>query len=285
MTFIIAKGVPSIIFAVFFFVLALCSAWLLRTWGRRSGFLRLLIFCAIRLGAAICGVIVAADNFSNVNVIIAEIILSQIGSFVIYYALVGFYHSTAKYYGFWQNDLGNLIQRIQHLTLYILVALAIASGVEGSSYTDPSSIALAQKLAQAYSIIFMVFLLFNIFQWGAMWASGKIGRDEFAICCSFSLFFIFLKAIYLIASSWVLSISLRNPFINAGWDAGAVFAPDFLACLILVVGGFMAPLERREAAAAYASEAELQSNGARYDQYGNAESQKWGQGQVNYQRQ
>ena len=59
----------------------------------------------------------------------------------------------AKYYGFWQTELGSLIQRVQHLTLYILVALAIASGVEGSSYDDPSSIALAQKLAQAYSII------------------------------------------------------------------------------------------------------------------------------------
>ena len=45
----------------------------------------------------------------------------------------------------------------------------------------------------------------------------------------------------------------------------------------------MAPLERREAAAAYASEAELQSNG-RYDQYGNVESQKYGQGQ-SYARQ
>lgn len=44
------------------------------------------------MGAAICGIIVAADNFSNVNVIIAEIVLTQVGSFMIYYSLVGFYH-------------------------------------------------------------------------------------------------------------------------------------------------------------------------------------------------
>jgi hypothetical protein len=43
------------------------------------------------MGAAICGIIVAADNFSNVNVIIAEIVLTQVGSFMIYYSLVGFY--------------------------------------------------------------------------------------------------------------------------------------------------------------------------------------------------
>jgi hypothetical protein len=43
------------------------------------------------MGAAICGIIVAADNFSNINVIIAEIVLTQVGSFMIYYSLVGFY--------------------------------------------------------------------------------------------------------------------------------------------------------------------------------------------------
>ena len=107
----------------------------------------------VRLGAAICGIIVACDNFSNVNVIIAEIILSQIGSFVLYYALVGFYHSSAKYYGFWQTNLGRLIQTLQHLTLYVLVALAIASGVEGSDYTNASDVTLAQNLSKAYSII------------------------------------------------------------------------------------------------------------------------------------
>jgi hypothetical protein len=59
----------------------------------------------------------------------------------------------AKYFGFWQTDLSQLIHTLQHLTLYALIALAIASGVEGSNYTDPSSVSIAQKLAQAYSII------------------------------------------------------------------------------------------------------------------------------------
>jgi hypothetical protein len=44
------------------------------------------------MGAAICGIIVAVENFSNVNVIVAETVLTQVGSFMIYYSLVGFYH-------------------------------------------------------------------------------------------------------------------------------------------------------------------------------------------------
>lgn len=43
------------------------------------------------MGAAICGIIIAADNYGNVNVIIAEIVLTQVGSFMIYYSLVGLY--------------------------------------------------------------------------------------------------------------------------------------------------------------------------------------------------
>jgi len=59
----------------------------------------------------------------------------------------------AKYFGFWQTDLSKLIHTLQHITLYALIALAIASGVEGSNYTDPSSVSIGQKLAQAYSIL------------------------------------------------------------------------------------------------------------------------------------
>jgi hypothetical protein len=46
------------------------------------------------MGAAICGIIVSVDNFDDVNVIVAEVILTQIGSFMIYYALVGFYQAS-----------------------------------------------------------------------------------------------------------------------------------------------------------------------------------------------
>src|SRR4051812_44774696 len=116
------------------------------------------------MGAAICGIIIAADNYSNVNVIIAEIVMTQVGSFMIYYSLVGFYQVSyvyswnptdfsAKYYGFWQGDTAKLVYTLQRLTLYVLIALAIASGVEGSNYDNTSSVALAVKLAKAYSII------------------------------------------------------------------------------------------------------------------------------------
>jgi hypothetical protein len=54
----------------------------------------------VRLGGAICGIIVAADNFGDVNVIIAEIVLTQVGSFIIYYSLVAFYHSSYYSCGF-----------------------------------------------------------------------------------------------------------------------------------------------------------------------------------------
>jgi len=118
------------------------------------------------MGGAICGIIVAADNFGNVNVIIAEVILTQIGSFMIYYSLVSFYNYTydisfsrvlanfsAKYYGFWQGEVAKLVRTIQHFSFYVLVALAIASGAEGSNYDSTSSVALAQNLSKAYSII------------------------------------------------------------------------------------------------------------------------------------
>lgn len=35
----------------------------------------------------------------------------------------------------------------------VLIALAIASGVEGSNYNNPSDVAVGQQLAQAYGVI------------------------------------------------------------------------------------------------------------------------------------
>ena len=77
---------------------------------------------------------------------------------------------------------------MQRLTLYVLIALAIASGVEGSNYDNASSVALAVKLAKAYSIIcsflnaiFLtsdIFLLtVNVIQWGALWFGTRMGKD------------------------------------------------------------------------------------------------------------
>jgi hypothetical protein len=53
-----------------------------------------------------------------------------------------------------------MVYTMQRLTLYVLIALAIASGVEGSDYTNTSSVEVAVKLAKAYSIICL--FLFNI---------------------------------------------------------------------------------------------------------------------------
>jgi uncharacterized membrane protein YvlD (DUF360 family) len=107
--------------------------------------------------------------------------------------------------------------------LYVLIALAIASGVEGSNYTNQSSLDLAAKLAKAYGVICSlplsdltldIFLLtVNVIQWGALWFGARMGDDVFSICCSVALFFVYIKAIYLIVSAWVTGISLRNPFI------------------------------------------------------------------------
>lgn len=65
-----------------------------------SELLEIMNWRIVRLGAAICGIIVAADNFRNVNVVIAEIILTHVGSFMIYYALVAFYHASYNYLEF-----------------------------------------------------------------------------------------------------------------------------------------------------------------------------------------
>ena len=59
----------------------------------------------------------------------------------------------ARYFNFWQGHTAALVRKLQSFSLLVLIALAIASGVEGSDYTDPSSIQLAQNLSKAYSII------------------------------------------------------------------------------------------------------------------------------------
>lgn len=59
----------------------------------------------------------------------------------------------------------------------------------------------------------MTLLVINIVQWIAIWIGGDMGKDEFSICCSIALIFVLLKAIYLIASAFLISISLRNPFL------------------------------------------------------------------------
>jgi len=265
MVFLISRGVPSCIFAVLFPGVLLLSLWDLKLWGKNSGFFKLALFCAIRTGAAICGIIVAADNFGNVNVVVAEVVLTQIGSFMIYYTLVGFFQASAKYFNFWQGDTAKLVYTFQRLTLYVLIALAIASGVEGASFSDPSSVAVAVQLAKAYSIIYIVLLSINVIQWGALWFKGNIDRDLFAICCTVALVFVYIKAIYLVVSAWIIDISVRNPFVNAGYYAGLGFTPDFLGALLMAVGGIIAPVERREAARAYANEQEMQQNGGRYN--------------------
>jgi len=146
-----------------------------------------------------------------------------------------------------------------------LVALAIASGVEGSNYGTPSDVSVGQKLAQAYGVLYIFLLSINVIQWGALWIKGNIGKDVFAICCSVALFFVYLKAIYLICSAWIINISLRNPFVNAGWYAGCAFTPDFIGSLLMAIGGLIAPSERRDAAVAYLHEREMQNNGQRHD--------------------
>jgi hypothetical protein len=172
--------------------------------------------------------------------------------------------NSARYYSVWQGDTAKLVQRLQHLSLYILVALAIASGVEGSNYTDPSDLSVAQKLSQAYSILFMFFVLINAVQWGNLWLSALHEFDILSLFCTISLVMVFLKALYLIVSSWVVDISVRNPFINAGWYAGGVFATDFLASLFIVLGGLFATKERVDASREYTRERNLQDRGGRY---------------------
>jgi len=239
----------------------LLSLWDLKNWGWKSGFFKLALFCAIRMGAAICGIIVAADGFSNINVIVAEIVLTQVGSFMIYYALVGFYQASAKYYHFWQGDFSKLVYTFQRLTMAVLIALAIASGVEGSNYNNPSDVAVGQQLAQAYGVIYIFLLSVNVIQWSALWIKAKMGSDVFSICCTIALVFVYIKCIYLVCSAWIINISLRNPFVNAGWYAGLAFAPDFLGSLLMAIGGIIAPVERRTAARAYVNEREMQNNG------------------------
>jgi hypothetical protein len=91
---------------ILFFGILLASLGCVRIWGLRSAFLKLCLFSAsnssipktqltiVRMGAAICGIIVASDNYDNINVIVAEVVLSQVGSFMIYYTLVSFYHAS-----------------------------------------------------------------------------------------------------------------------------------------------------------------------------------------------
>jgi hypothetical protein len=111
---------------------------------------------------------------------------------------------------------------------------------------------------------------------------------QFSICCTLALVFVYLKAIYLVASAWITDISLRNPFIvhplgitktnnrmRVGMSAlrlhqvppilSVWLTTDFLAALLCVIAGLMAPADRREAAKQFASEQHMQQQGARYN--------------------
>ena len=73
---------------------------------------------------------------------------------------------------------------------------------------------------------------------------------------------------------------------NAGWYAGAAFTPDFLAALLCVIGGILAPQLRKDAGRAFATEQHMQQQGGRYDDGAPAtEQSKWYQReQMNYSR-
>lgn len=55
---------------------------------------------------------------------------------------------------------------------------------------------------------------------------------QFSICCTIALVFVYIKCIYLVCSAWIINISLRNPFVNAGWYAGLAFAPGMVHLIL-----------------------------------------------------
>lgn len=210
-----------------------------------------------------------------------------------------------------------MIHTLQHLTLYALIALAIASGVEGSDYTSPSSVSIGQKLAQAYGIMCMsskprsslttvlVFLTVNAFQWGALWLRGNIGGDVVCLrrlsnmlmgvcdllfnslgfrlsqsnlsrCVSIRLRHLCPQSLYRITP-----LPYRGNFrtrdgmpvrrsLQVHYPLSSKLITDFLAALLCVIGGFIAPPERKDTTRAYDNEMEQQRNGGRYSWATNA---------------
>jgi len=92
---------------------------------------------------------------------------------------------------------------------------------------------------KAYGILLMICVLINSVQWIRLWLSGKPRHDTYVICCMIAQFFIFLNSIYIIASAFKPSISVKNPFVSLGWLIGCSFVLALLAVSAFLVAGLI----------------------------------------------
>jgi len=111
------------------------------------------LFCSLWLiygssnGGLYSGIIAAADNYSNVNVIIAATIFCQTSFFMLlrrnllplWYGTCTNFSLRAKYFNFRK---GQTIWKLQEFFL-VLVALAIAPGIEPSDCTSESPLSMS----------------------------------------------------------------------------------------------------------------------------------------------
>jgi hypothetical protein len=159
------------------------------------------------------------------------------GQFWLYAITVSVYYLVCMDLDFDQTPLASKIHRLQTLMFFAMIALIIASGSLSSTSWPPNS--QTEQLRQAYSILFMVGTLLITALYARLWYQRRPTEETVFIWTNFALAIVILKGIYIVASAFDTDISPYNFFISTGWYVGANLAPDFIASMLVAIGGVL----------------------------------------------
>jgi len=251
MFYLESRGIAASVFLVLFILeLPLCLYNI-----KRQGlhFIHNSLFCVARIGACITGILVAEENFDvaadiNVSVITADIVLTSIGTFWLYATAVSLYYLTSNRLEFDQTPMADKLHRFQNVMFTAMIALIIAAAAISNGATNGTT----QQLREAYSILYIVATIIVSLQYIRLWLSRSPTNHTLFIWASAALVLIFIKAIYIVASAFVPSISAYNYAIVIGWYVGANLLLDFLASMLFTVGGLISPPKSQYSARASA---------------------------------
>jgi len=237
----IGRGVTSIVFLVLFIFLLPVSIYNIKRQG--TVFIHVLLFVLVRIGACICGILVAEMNYNNAasinyNTLVASIVLTSIGSFWLYATGVAMYYKVTEKIAYDQNLVAEKLHKFQDLMFTAMIALIIAAGALSSSFPPSSTV---QQLRQAYSVLFLVGTLILVVLYTRLWVARTPSEEILFIWATAALIIILFKAAYFVASAWVINISSYNYELSVGWYAAADLGADFVCCSIFTLGGLLSP--------------------------------------------
>jgi len=244
----VPHGVAAAVFLALFVIQLPFTVWALLRQGPHL--VHLILFNLVRVGACITSIISATEDFSsasniNENVIIADIVLTTIGSFWLYALAVAVLYLCARDHDHDQTKIADLIHRLQNVLLLVMVALIIAAASIGSFPANSTTLGLRK----AYSFIYLFSVLFVSGQYIRLWIKKRPTHDTMLIWASVALVIVFVKSIYILASSFATEIASYNYLISIGWFVGGNLLPDFLASALFTAGALLAPKRDKNARA------------------------------------